>query len=161
MDPHDFGNQFRPAEFSCYVKGCLQPSRTLGDFYLKKPEAAVDSVTGAPYFAGGFRHLPYVSAEPDVRIYEGLSEQDKFLVLASDGLWDFLSEEEVLNTLEPYFTKNNKEDQDVNLAQLLIDRIMQRVAREAHLDSVSDLKHIRPSARRKLFDDSAIIVIVL
>ena len=42
----------------------------------------------------GLRSPPYLTAEPDVFHYK-LEGNDKFVVLASDGLWDMLSNEEV------------------------------------------------------------------
>ncbi|KQK04770.2 hypothetical protein BRADI_2g15840v3 [Brachypodium distachyon] len=52
------------------VLGVLSTSRSIGDYYLK----------------------PYVSAEPEVTVCDR-TEQDEFLVLASDGLWDVVSNE--------------------------------------------------------------------
>ncbi|KAJ1264173.1 hypothetical protein BS78_09G242600 [Paspalum vaginatum] len=52
------------------VLGVLATSRSIGDYYLK----------------------PYVSAEPEVTVVER-TEQDEFLILASDGLWDVVSNE--------------------------------------------------------------------
>ncbi|XP_047044005.1 protein phosphatase 2C 51-like [Lolium rigidum] len=52
------------------VLGVLSTSRSIGDYYLK----------------------PYVSAEPEVTAVER-TEKDEFLVLASDGLWDVVSNE--------------------------------------------------------------------
>ncbi|XP_073007346.1 probable protein phosphatase 2C 8 [Typha latifolia] len=52
------------------VLGVLATSRSIGDYYLK----------------------PYVTSEPEVTITERTSS-DEFLILASDGLWDVLSNE--------------------------------------------------------------------
>ncbi|PUZ64705.1 hypothetical protein GQ55_3G164300 [Panicum hallii var. hallii] len=52
------------------VLGVLATSRSIGDYYLK----------------------PYVSAEPEVTLVER-TDQDEFLILASDGLWDVVSNE--------------------------------------------------------------------
>ncbi|PWZ11555.1 putative protein phosphatase 2C 8 [Zea mays] len=52
------------------VLGVLATSRSIGDYYLK----------------------PYVSAEPEVTVVER-TERDEFLILASDGLWDVVSNE--------------------------------------------------------------------
>ena len=47
-----------------------------------------------------------VSAEPE--LYEvDLSEDDKFLVLASDGVWEFISNEEIVNLIIPFWLQNN------------------------------------------------------
>ncbi|KAF6986487.1 hypothetical protein CFC21_004234 [Triticum aestivum] len=53
------------------VLGVLSTSRSIGDYYLK----------------------PYVSAEPEVTAVERTGK-DEFLVLASDGLWDVVSNDE-------------------------------------------------------------------
>ncbi|KAM3300342.1 hypothetical protein ACQJBY_041390 [Aegilops geniculata] len=53
------------------VLGVLSTSRSIGDYYLK----------------------PYVSAEPEVTAVERTGK-DEFLVLASDGLWDVVSNQE-------------------------------------------------------------------
>ncbi|KAL6610754.1 hypothetical protein ACP70R_040723 [Stipagrostis hirtigluma subsp. patula] len=52
------------------VLGVLATSRSIGDYYLK----------------------PYVSAEPEVTVVDR-TDQDEFLILASDGLWDVVSNE--------------------------------------------------------------------
>uniref|UniRef100_A0A0D3GB26 protein-serine/threonine phosphatase n=1 Tax=Oryza barthii TaxID=65489 RepID=A0A0D3GB26_9ORYZ len=52
------------------VLGVLATSRSIGDYYLK----------------------PFVSAEPEVRVVER-TDKDEFLILASDGLWDVVSNE--------------------------------------------------------------------
>nr|CAB3460680.1 unnamed protein product [Digitaria exilis] len=52
------------------VLGVLATSRSIGDYYLK----------------------PYVCAEPEVTVVDR-TDQDEFLILASDGLWDVVSNE--------------------------------------------------------------------
>ena len=37
-----------------------------------------------------------VTAEPELKFFPNLSPSDKFIVLASDGIWDRLSNEEVM-----------------------------------------------------------------
>jgi serine/threonine protein phosphatase PrpC len=32
-----------------------------------------------------------------------LSESDKFIVIASDGVWEFLSNDEVVRIVEPFY----------------------------------------------------------
>lgn len=38
-----------------------------------------------------------------------LSEADKFIVLASDGVWEFLSNDEVVNIIMPHYLTNSAE----------------------------------------------------
>ncbi|KAJ7952139.1 putative Protein phosphatase 2c [Quillaja saponaria] len=52
------------------VLGVLATSRSIGDFYLK----------------------PYVICEPEVTVFDR-TESDEFLIIASDGLWDVVSNE--------------------------------------------------------------------
>lgn len=50
-----------------------------------------------------------VSAEPEFFETE-LIEEDKFLVIASDGVWEFISNEEVVNMIVPYWLQGNPEE---------------------------------------------------
>jgi pyruvate dehydrogenase phosphatase len=70
----------------CYVKGRLQPTRSLGDFYLKYREY---NFTKLHTFTG-----PYITHKPILTHYK-LNDEQKYLVLATDGLWDELDEEEM------------------------------------------------------------------
>lgn len=67
----------------CYVKGRLQPTRSMGDFYLKDPEY---NFTNLAIFTG-----PYITHEPKMTRFN-VRPEHKTLVLASDGLWDELDE---------------------------------------------------------------------
>ena len=49
-----------------------------------------------------------VTAEPEVKEFL-LSLNDKFLVIASDGVWEFLSNEDVAQIVLPYYEQNAPE----------------------------------------------------
>lgn len=51
---------------------------------------------------------PYLSAEPDVFHYK-LEKSDRFIVLASDGLWDMLDNEEVIELVAAYIEGRRSE----------------------------------------------------
>ncbi|CAM9229315.1 unnamed protein product [Ectocarpus fasciculatus] len=68
------------------VAGSLAVTRAIGDAYLKR---AVFSFS--PYKEG----VPYITAEPEVTVVE-LTSKDRFLVLASDGVWEQVSNEEAV-----------------------------------------------------------------
>lgn len=38
-----------------------------------------------------------------------MGKEDKYLVLASDGVWEFLQNEDVMNIVTPFFEKRNAE----------------------------------------------------
>lgn len=40
-----------------------------------------------------------VTAEPEIKVFNNLAPSDKFLVVASDGIWDRFSNEEVMMTI--------------------------------------------------------------
>jgi pyruvate dehydrogenase phosphatase len=73
---------------SCYVKGRLQPTRALGDLYLKHSE-----FNGKPGTRLYGRHVkapytpPYITATPEVRVHQLQPQSDAFLILACDGIW--------------------------------------------------------------------------
>ena len=50
----------------------------------------------------GVAHSVGVTAEPETMQFT-LGLNDKFLVIASDGVWEFLSNEDVANIVLPYY----------------------------------------------------------
>ncbi|CAN8295147.1 unnamed protein product [Cochlearia groenlandica] len=64
------------------VLGVLAMSRAIGDNYLK----------------------PYVSSEPEVTV-TARTEEDEFLILASDGLWDVVTKEAACAMVHMYLNK--------------------------------------------------------
>lgn len=49
-----------------------------------------------------------VHAEPEIFEFT-ITKQDKMIVLASDGVWEFLSNQEVASIVYPFFEKRNAE----------------------------------------------------
>lgn len=47
-----------------------------------------------------------VICDPEIREIE-LEEQDKFIVMASDGVWEFMSNREVLEIVIPFWEENS------------------------------------------------------
>lgn len=81
------------------VAGSLSVTRALGDAYLKTP-----TLSFSPYKA----HAPYISALPEVsaRI---LSKKDRLLVLASDGVWERVSGEEIAKWMVEFFKRQDQQ----------------------------------------------------
>lgn len=63
----------------------LAMSRSIGDF--------VASTVG-------------VISEPEIMEYT-INSNSKFIIIASDGVWEFLSNEEIMNFVIPYYKTNN------------------------------------------------------
>ncbi|XP_018318809.1 protein phosphatase 1E isoform X3 [Agrilus planipennis] len=56
---------------------------------------------------GDLEYKPYVTATPDVREIR-LSGEEDFLIIACDGLWDFLSEDDAANTVYEMICSNTE-----------------------------------------------------
>lgn len=72
----------------------LAPLRAFGDVRYKWPRDKLQKIV-VPHFGEqvippNYHTPPYLSAKPEVQ-YHKLTAKDKFLVLASDGLWDVLT----------------------------------------------------------------------
>lgn len=49
-----------------------------------------------------------VISEPEI-LEMNLIEDDKFIVIASDGVWEFLSNDEVVRIIQPHYNSNSAE----------------------------------------------------
>ncbi|XP_068158687.1 LOW QUALITY PROTEIN: pyruvate dehydrogenase [acetyl-transferring]-phosphatase 1, mitochondrial [Drosophila tropicalis] len=78
----------------------LAPLRAFGDFRYKWSldimKKQVLPLVGEHGMPPHYYTPPYLTAQPEVQHHE-LNVGDKFLVIASDGLWDFLSPSEVVS----------------------------------------------------------------
>jgi len=74
--------------------GQLAPLRSLGDFRYKWTKNVMKEVVvpflGETAIPPNYHTPPYLTANPEVK-YHRLTPRDKFLILASDGLWDLIS----------------------------------------------------------------------
>lgn len=74
----------------------MAATRTLGNHWLKSAKLAIhnfDSEAGYKVSMAKFRKA-YVSGEPEITVVE-LSAQDKWLILATDGMWNHTKRKEV------------------------------------------------------------------
>ncbi|XP_016457807.1 putative protein phosphatase 2C 53 [Nicotiana tabacum] len=84
------------------IQGSLAVSRGIGDRYLKQ----------------------WITAEPETKIV-GLNPELEFLVLASDGLWDKVSNQEAVDAARPLCTDISK-PQPLSASKSLIDLAVSR-----------------------------------
>jgi pyruvate dehydrogenase phosphatase len=125
----------------CYVKGRLQPTRSLGDFYLKHPEY---NFTNLSVFTG-----PYIDYKPQVSHFKRLKD-DRYLILATDGMWDELNDEEVER-----ISKNHQ-------GQRLVDGLFSGCLYKINERNNTTLERLeKMHERRDLHDDISIIAVDL
>lgn len=76
----------------------LQISRSIGDVYLKKAE-----FNREPLYAKFRLRDPIkkaiLSSEPSISVHE-LQPEDQFVIFASDGLWEHLSNQEAVDIVQ-------------------------------------------------------------
>ncbi|CAL4930369.1 unnamed protein product [Urochloa decumbens] len=133
------------------VKGKINVTRAFGVGYLKQPkwnsrllEAFKVNYVGTD---------PYVSCTPAL-CHHRISEQDKFLVLSSDGLYQYFTNKEVVDEVEAFTAAQP----DGDPAQHLVGELVIRAATKAGMAS-HELLDIPRGARRHYHDDVSIIVI--
>ncbi|KAJ0259761.1 Protein phosphatase 2C 29 [Hirschfeldia incana] len=132
------------------VKGRLKVTRAFGAGFLKQPKLN-DSLL--EMFRNEYIGTdPYISCTPSLRHYR-LTESDQFMVLSSDGLYQYLSNEEVVSLAMEKFP-------DGDPAQHVIQELLVRAAKKAGM-GFHELLDIPQGDRRKYHDDCTVLVIAL
>ncbi|KAL1313626.1 hypothetical protein HN51_040216 [Arachis hypogaea] len=132
------------------VKGLIQVSRSLGDAYLKKAEFNREPLPQKfrlpePFFK------PILSCEPSISTHK-LHHDDQFLIVASDGLWEQLSNQEAVNIVS-----SNPRN---GIARKLVKAALREAAKKREM-RFSDLQKIEKGVRRHFHDDISVIVVFL
>ncbi|KAF5735084.1 protein phosphatase 2C 29 [Tripterygium wilfordii] len=135
------------------VKGRLKVTRAFGAGFLKQPKLN-DALLGM------FRNKyvgtsPYVSCVPAI-CHHRLCPSDQFLVLSSDGLYQYLSNQEVVSHVESFMEKFP----DGDPAQHLIEELLCRAAKKAGME-FHELLDIPQGDRRKYHDDVTVMIVSL
>ena len=69
---------------------------------------------------------PYVSIQPSLNVHK-ISSSDHFVILGSDGLFDFFSNDEAVNLVHSYILNNHSGDP----AKFLLEQLVIRAADSA------------------------------
>ncbi|OEL17902.1 putative protein phosphatase 2C 31 [Dichanthelium oligosanthes] len=133
------------------VKGKINVTRAFGVGYLKQPKwnSRLLEAFKVDYVGTD----PYVSCTPAL-CHHRIGSQDKFLVLSSDGLYQYFTNKEVVDQVEAFTAAQP----DGDPAQHLVGELVVRAARKAGMAS-HELLDIPHGARRRYHDDVSIIVI--
>uniref|UniRef100_A0A0C9RIT9 protein-serine/threonine phosphatase n=1 Tax=Wollemia nobilis TaxID=56998 RepID=A0A0C9RIT9_9CONI len=132
------------------VKGIIQVSRSIGDVYLKKPEFNREPLLEKFRLEEPLRG-PVLTAEPSMCVHN-LQQHDQFLIFASDGLWEHISNEEAVDIVHNHPHGGS--------ARRLVKAALQEAAKKREM-RYSDLKKIERGVRRHFHDDITVIVVFL
>ncbi|XP_020221633.1 probable protein phosphatase 2C 40 isoform X2 [Cajanus cajan] len=135
------------------VKGKLKVTRALGAGYLKKKNLN-DALIGI-LRVRDLTSPPYISTDPSLNVHK-ISDSDQFVIVGSDGLFDFFSNDEAVKLVESYILRNPFGDP----AKFLIEQLVARAADSAGF-SMEELMNVPDGRRRKYHDDVTVIVIIL
>ncbi|CAF1935794.1 unnamed protein product [Brassica oleracea] len=135
------------------VKGYLKVTRAFGAGFLKQPKwnKAVLEMFRINYVGSS----PYITCSPSLH-HHRLTPHDKFLILSSDGLYEYFSSEEVIFEVESFISAFPEGDP----AQHLIQEVLLRAAKKYGMD-FHELLEIPQGDRRRYHDDVSVIVISL
>ncbi|KAK9727245.1 hypothetical protein RND81_05G268100 [Saponaria officinalis] len=133
------------------VKGSLKVTRAFGAGFLKQKKwndallemFRIDYVGTSPYI----NCLPFL-------YHHRLGPKDQFLILSSDGLYQYFTNEEAVSEVELFISLSP----DGDPAQHLVEEVLFRAAKRAGLDFY-ELLEIPQGDRRRYHDDVSIIVI--
>ncbi|KAL0736430.1 hypothetical protein Bca4012_012640 [Brassica carinata] len=132
------------------IKGIIQVSRSIGDAYLKHPDFSLGPSFPRFYLPEGLKR-PVLSAEPCVYT-RVLQTSDKFVIFASDGLWEHVSNQQAVEIV-------NKHPRP-GIARRLVRRAMNIAAKKKGM-MYDDLKKVERGVRRFFHDDITVAVIFI
>ncbi|CAI9108097.1 OLC1v1007620C1 [Oldenlandia corymbosa var. corymbosa] len=135
------------------VKGSLKVTRAFGAGFLKQPKwnDALLEMFRIDYVGTS----PYINCLPSL-YHHKLGPRDRFLILSSDGLYQYFTNEEAVAEVETFITWSPEGDP----AQHLVEELLFRAAKKAGMD-FHELLEIPQGDRRRYHDDVSIIVISL
>ncbi|GMI78809.1 Arabidopsis Pp2c clade D 8 [Hibiscus trionum] len=132
------------------IKGIIQVSRSIGDAYLKRPEFSVDPSFPRFHLSEPIRR-PVLTAEPSLYT-RVMQPSDKFLIFASDGLWEHLTNQQAVEIVS--------NSPRAGIARRLIRTALNEAARKSGM-TYDDLKKVDKGARRFLHDDITVVVVYI
>ncbi|KAB1216453.1 putative protein phosphatase 2C 43 [Morella rubra] len=132
------------------IKGIIQVSRSIGDAYLKKPEFSLDPSFPRFHLPEPIRR-PVLTSEPSV-YSRVLQPTDKFIIFASDGLWEHITNQEAAEIVN-----NNPRK---GIARRLLKAALNVAARKREM-RYDDLKKVEKGVRRFFHDDITVVVIFI
>ncbi|KAF3786061.1 putative protein phosphatase 2C 25 [Nymphaea thermarum] len=134
------------------VKGIIQLTRALGDGYLKRADFALPAEHTRFQLPAPLQR-PALTAEPSIQEHT-IQPEDKFLIFASDGLWDCLSNQQAADIV---FASPRAHQ---GIARRLIRTAMQVIENRCGL-RYELIKMVAPGERRACHDDISVVVVYI
>ncbi|KAJ8900111.1 hypothetical protein K2173_024227 [Erythroxylum novogranatense] len=132
------------------IKGVIQVSRSIGDAYLKRPEFSVDPSFPRFRLSEPIRR-PVLTSEPSISS-RALQPNDRFVIFASDGLWEQLTNQEAVEIVH----KNPRP----GIARRLVKLALNVAARKRNM-KYDELTKVEKGNRRNYHDDITVVVIFI
>ncbi|KAF5737127.1 protein phosphatase 2C 38 [Tripterygium wilfordii] len=132
------------------VKGLIQVSRSIGDAYLKNADFNREPLQSRFRLPEHFQK-PILGSEPSISVHK-LHREDRFLIFASDGLWEHLSNQEAVDIVQAYPRKG--------VARRLVKAALCQAAKKREM-RYDDLQKIAQGVRRHFHDDITVIVVFI
>ncbi|CAN0881413.1 Probable protein phosphatase 2C 38 [Linum grandiflorum] len=132
------------------VRGLIQVSRSIGDAYLKRAEFQRDPLLPKFRLTETF-DKPILNSEPEVTIHR-LQQEDQFVIFASDGLWEHLTNQEAVDIVNN-FPRNG-------IAKRLLKSALHEAAKKREM-RYADLKKIDAGVRRHFHDDITVVIVFI
>ncbi|CAN6280374.1 unnamed protein product [Urochloa humidicola] len=132
------------------IKGIIQVSRTIGDAYLKRREFALDPSITRFHLSEPLRR-PVLTAEPSI-CTRSLRPQDKFIIFASDGLWEQLTNQQAVEIVHSNPRRG--------IAKRLVRAALKQAAQKREM-RYDDLKKVEKGVRRFFHDDITVVVVYI
>ncbi|KAG2721292.1 hypothetical protein I3843_02G060900 [Carya illinoinensis] len=132
------------------VKGIIQVSRSIGDVYLKYSQYNREPIN-EKFRLPEPMNMPILTAVPTILSHQ-LHPDDSFLIFASDGLWEHLTNEKAVDIVHSHPRAGS--------AKRLVKAALQEAARKREM-RYSDLCKIDKKVRRHFHDDITVIVLFL
>jgi serine/threonine protein phosphatase PrpC len=97
-----------------------------GEIYYDGVDWRIGALSVSRAF-GDLDSKPFISTKPDIFRYR-LSHKDQFMIIACDGLWDVLDNQEAVNYVisQCYDLEYNRINKKTNIARMLADLALQK-----------------------------------
>lgn len=135
------------------VKGYLKVTRAFGVGFLKQPKW--NDILLEMFRIDYIGTSPYVTCTPSL-YHHRLSPKDRFLILSSDGLYQYFTNQEAVLEVGSFIAAFPEGDP----AQHLIEEVLFRAAKNSGMD-FHELLEIPQGERRRYHDDVSVIIISL